>query len=256
MLDFPANPNTGDTYAEWTWDGTKWVLSAGAGGGVVFGTAPPDAPSAGTLWWDLNSYQLFIWTGQEWCITVNPMAVIPEPEQPPPVEDDDRMLLQTLTASDSSFLEAPTIFANNPTYDAFDVEVFNILAPNATAAWLQYQVYAGGILQTTPYFVQSAYNVTALQNAANLTYIAFNFNRAGQQVQPGISGRCRAYVPNAGDRPCVHIFGMSSIGASGVAPDFCHGSGYWNSIAAVQGFRLSWSLGNIPSGKCKIYGVT
>jgi hypothetical protein len=33
MLDFPCGANAGDTYENWTWDGTKWVQSSALGGG-------------------------------------------------------------------------------------------------------------------------------------------------------------------------------------------------------------------------------
>jgi len=42
-LDFPADPNVGDTYKGWTWDGYKWVAMSSAEGSSGVEEAPADS---------------------------------------------------------------------------------------------------------------------------------------------------------------------------------------------------------------------
>lgn len=63
-----------DTGAAWQWDGEKWVVVGGAGGGgasVEVGGTPPTNPKPGNLWWDSIGAQLYLWDGAQWVITVN-----------------------------------------------------------------------------------------------------------------------------------------------------------------------------------------
>lgn len=86
MLDFPSNPNVGDTYERWEWDGSKWICAPDEDGGgigeapmdgqsyvrnngqwvvtqrfVVSAVSPPPAP--GIMWFDGDFHT---WTGTAW----------------------------------------------------------------------------------------------------------------------------------------------------------------------------------------------
>jgi hypothetical protein len=61
---------------------TKQYVDAHAGGGgasISVGAAPPVGPTAGTLWWDTNGGQLYIYfndgTSSQWVITNNSMSI-------------------------------------------------------------------------------------------------------------------------------------------------------------------------------------
>jgi hypothetical protein len=64
MLDFPANPQVGDVYQGWAWDGEKWsFVGGGSGGGskpVWIGDDPPDNPEPGDLWWCSSDGQMYV----------------------------------------------------------------------------------------------------------------------------------------------------------------------------------------------------
>ena len=47
MIDFPANPQVGDVFQSWKWDGEKWAPHGGSGGG---GTPFPEAPTDGNAY--------------------------------------------------------------------------------------------------------------------------------------------------------------------------------------------------------------
>lgn len=54
---------------------TAYVIANG--GGSTVGTAPPTspAPRPGNMWWDSNGAQLYVYTGAQWVIAVNPPTV-------------------------------------------------------------------------------------------------------------------------------------------------------------------------------------
>lgn len=64
-LNFPNSPVNGTTYSAagvlWTYDGTKWEGTTGGGGSasISIGTTPPASPSAGWLWFDTVSGELY-----------------------------------------------------------------------------------------------------------------------------------------------------------------------------------------------------
>jgi hypothetical protein len=81
-LDFPTSPSPGQIFTgasnTWTWNGTGWMPSGGAGAGgasVTIAPTAPGSPSVGNLWWDSTGGQLYIYyddsTSQQWVITVN-----------------------------------------------------------------------------------------------------------------------------------------------------------------------------------------
>lgn len=56
----------------------RWVRDNTAAGsaGVILAATPPATPASGATWWDTESGQLYIWTGLQWVIAVNPPGVI------------------------------------------------------------------------------------------------------------------------------------------------------------------------------------
>lgn len=73
-LDFPPNPEVGDVFLDWMWDGVKWTRIGGIPTQtVVFMSAtPPPYPDEGNLWWDTIGGNLYVWfidsTSSQWVI--------------------------------------------------------------------------------------------------------------------------------------------------------------------------------------------
>ena len=85
-IDFPSNPATGSSFTAagvtWTWDGSKWIMSAIAGGGggsggasITVADTPPNNPIQGSLWFNSANGQLYVWyndgSSSQWVTVVN-----------------------------------------------------------------------------------------------------------------------------------------------------------------------------------------
>ena len=75
---FPPNPSVGDTYLNWTWNGSQWTCSPGGDGGggtpqtgTFIGPNPPISTYAGQLWLNSTTGVLSIYDGTSW-IAVGP----------------------------------------------------------------------------------------------------------------------------------------------------------------------------------------
>src|SRR5215472_11804982 len=73
----------------WPGVGANGRVQINAGGGMAIwrGAAPPADPAAFPLWWDITGAQLYVWSGVEWVVAVNPPGVddtptMPEPQDP------------------------------------------------------------------------------------------------------------------------------------------------------------------------------
>jgi hypothetical protein len=63
MMDFPNSPTVGQTYGSYTWDGAKWVATAGGSGGgatVLASDTPPTGAPANALWWQSSTGLMFL----------------------------------------------------------------------------------------------------------------------------------------------------------------------------------------------------
>jgi hypothetical protein len=85
-INFPSNPVPNQAFTAagvtWTWDGSKWIMSAIAGGGGGSGGAsitvadiPPNNPIQGSLWFNSANGQLYVWyndgSSAQWVTVVN-----------------------------------------------------------------------------------------------------------------------------------------------------------------------------------------
>jgi hypothetical protein len=57
--NFPSSPAVGDSFADYVWDGVKWVKTAQ--GDATISTTPPPDPRQGQLWWNSDTGILYIW---------------------------------------------------------------------------------------------------------------------------------------------------------------------------------------------------
>lgn len=163
------------------------------------------------------------------------------------------LLLNTLTASSSATLSDTTSFT--AVFSAYELIFENIL-PATNGVTLELQVQSGGTFQTTSYvsawwqvansnFTPSTGNVTTFVQLSTANDVA---NTGG-----GISGQVRIYTPSGTTNIKAvggHMFGQ---GAGSARYGFV--SAYWNNSAAVTGFQVLFSSGNIASGVIKVYGI-
>lgn len=88
-LDFPPNPNVGDVFLNWMWDGTKWTRIGGIPTQTVvfMSPTPPPYPELGNLWWDSIGGNLYVWfidsTSSQWVIANLGMQGLQGPMGPP-----------------------------------------------------------------------------------------------------------------------------------------------------------------------------
>jgi hypothetical protein len=89
---FPPNPQPGDTYKSWTWDGTQWTCGGGNGGGtpgtgqpvVIIGPDPPTGVTAGALWFNTDNNTLYVFDGTTWEAVSATVATGTDPPLNPP----------------------------------------------------------------------------------------------------------------------------------------------------------------------------
>ena len=164
-----------------------------------------------------------------------------------------RVLLNTLTASNSATLSDTTSLTS--TYNDYEIVFTNILpASNNVSAALV--VHSGGSFQITNYIsnVTSFSNGSATVNASNpTTDIPLSVVNLLPNTGHGLSGIMR--VSNVAGTSTgklwagtIHFDGVTLTGTA-----LC--SGYWANAAAIDGFQIFMSTGNITSGTVKIYGI-
>jgi hypothetical protein len=105
-LDFPTNPDIGDIYERWVWDGTRWVCIPGSKlPSITVDTVPPDNPDIGQMWWNTNDGRLYIWLGDQWvaaacCGDVGPAG---PPGPPGPTSESVPPTVQTFTSGSGTY---------------------------------------------------------------------------------------------------------------------------------------------------------
>lgn len=162
-----------------------------------------------------------------------------------------RFLLNTLTAAASATLGDTTSLT--ATFKDYEI-VFENLVPGTTASTLELQVHSGGTFQATSYICSSFGtngSATILANTAT-TFIPLShttLNTGGS----GFSGTIRIYGPVNTATTIKQVTGNTvgvntTLLATVVA-------GYWNNTAAIDGFQVLYSAGNIASGTIKVYGL-
>lgn len=161
-----------------------------------------------------------------------------------------RKLLATYTPSAVANIDQPTFFTSNAGYNEYEFVFERVLPAQAGGVALQLQVYIGGSLVTSGY---SSYAIgTGAAGFAPTTYIPIARNGGVLNTGGGVSGKLTAYNPAGGLTQWVGLAGVPN--SSTVQDVGMMGGAAWNG-GANQGFRISFSGGNIASGIIRIYGV-
>lgn len=163
-----------------------------------------------------------------------------------------RFLLNTLTASASATLgDTTSLTAAFRDYEL----VFDNLVPGTTTVTLELQVHSGGIFQSTTY-LSSTFGTngtaTILANAAT-TFVPLTHTTV-TTGNNGVSGTVKIYGPVTGTSLAKSIAGNTTGSNGAVLATMV--AGFWNNAAAIDGFQILFSSGNIASGTVKIYGLT
>ena len=163
-----------------------------------------------------------------------------------------RFLLNTLTAAASATLGDTTSLT--ATFRDYEI-VFDNLVPGTTTVTLELQMHSGGTFQATSY-LSSTFGTngtaTILANAAT-TFIPLTHTTV-TTGNGGLSGTIKIYGPVTGATAAKNVTGNTISSNAAVLATVV--AGYWNNTAAIDGFQILFSAGNIASGTVKIYGLT
>lgn len=164
-----------------------------------------------------------------------------------------RVLLTTLTASASASLDY-TSFSSD--YDDYEL-VFDGLVPATNSVSAQLEVHSGGAFQTSSY-LSTVWVYTSSGGAAQTATAYMNCSVSGAVLNSGagLSGTFRVHGPVSGTSKNKVWNGMFAHLNASSAQVGGQLSAQWNNTAALTGFRLRFSSGNITSGTIKVYGLS
>jgi hypothetical protein len=162
-----------------------------------------------------------------------------------------RVLLNTLTASNSATVSDTTSITS--AFNEYEI-VFESVIPVTANADCEIQVHSGGGFQSTGYFsTMVVFGNTTIAGENQTTRMQCSQTGNLLNAAPGISGRFTIYAPSGVSVP-KHWTGAISYrnGSIEVGGSV---AGYWNNNAAIDGFQVLFSSGNIASGVIKVYGM-
>ena len=267
--------STGDAYI---WDGEAWINIGALSGvpgppgpqGVIGPTGPPGSTGA---------------TGTAGPTGPPGTQGVPGPEGPrgfigptgdrgetgppgppgPPGESGSgaRVLLRTLTANGSAFLEDFTSFED---FDDYEI-VYSNVRPATDNVALRCQYFTSGVRRTAAYSFGVTWwsgsgdsDIRGTQGfGGSLDYVSLctglsNINGVG------VSGTFRIYNCRSTteykfhENRCAHN-SASAISTRDSGIPTMSGGVYWGDTQRVTGLRFYMSTGNIASGRIKIYGL-
>jgi len=168
-----------------------------------------------------------------------------------------RVLLDTQTASTSSSLDFTT--GIDGTYDVYELELVNILLDTtAQPLKLLFSDDGGSTFETSAYYwaAKAADSAgsdddTAANNDDELRIAAAGTSNASEG---GVCSLVRIFNPAATDR-YTKVTALSSFSDNGGNSVAWSMGGDWKSVAAVNGFRLISTSGNLTSGAINLYGI-
>jgi len=161
------------------------------------------------------------------------------------------VLLNTLTAASSATLADTTSMTS--AYSSYEIILINVVPATATVQ-LMLQVHSGGTFPTTAYICNSAlFSGNTVTSATPTTFIPLSHTSVVNST-PGISGKILVSSVNTSGLHMWNYAGTQTQTGIAVFPFIS--TGFWNSAAAIDGFQILFSSGNITSGTVKIYGLT
>lgn len=165
------------------------------------------------------------------------------------------VFLATLTASNSATIDDQTACSGanciTSTYSDYDLVFENILpATNNTSCEIRVHSASGGAgFKTTGYLGEV---VSGISGGTTTTFIPCSQATNVPNTGSGVSGTIRIHNPGSAAQPSiwngqfVNVTTTAQVNACG---------GIWNTAAAIDGFQVLFSAGNITSGTVRIYGI-
>jgi len=154
-------------------------------------------------------------------------------------------LMNVLVADNSASLIDLKSFI--PEFNTYEIIFYNLL-PATNAVSMEVQVHSGGAFQATSYITLH----TGTAAGTPTTYIPLSNVTSQINSGTGTSGRLIVSSPTSIG---THMFiGQSTYQTAGPANANIQVSGYWNSAAAIDGFQILASSGNLVSGFVRVYG--
>jgi hypothetical protein len=161
-------------------------------------------------------------------------------------------LLATLTASASATLSDTTHITAS--YNHYLIRFVNLL-PATNSVNAELQVHSGGSFQATTYLNTTfgTSGSTTVGEQSSTTFLPLNHGNTVNNTGQGITGWVVFSNPSltAVAKPFNGQSGYPTASAWGTAVI----SGIWNGTAAVDGFQVLMSSGNITSGYIELYGA-
>lgn len=165
------------------------------------------------------------------------------------------VLLNTLTASNSAALSDTTSITS--AYNEYELIFENVLpATNSTSISLY--VHSGGTFQVSSYVsagqaVQQSGTSGGMSTLTTSILLSDNNAVSNVAANGGVSGRIMVFNPVGTASPKAWVGQFNSGNGTGTLRVTVI-SGHWNNTAAVDGFQVSSSSGNLTSGTIKVYG--
>jgi hypothetical protein len=162
------------------------------------------------------------------------------------------VLLNTLVASSSASLSDTTSFATG--YRYYDITIEN-LVPVTNAVNIQFQPRIGGTFQATASVIGTYADSGGAGGYGAVNSFLLNGSNIQNTAGGGVSGDLKIRNPAGTTNDKAIGFNMNYSRGFGGNPEVSIGTlGYQASQAAMTGFQINFSSGNISTGLVKVYG--
>ena len=171
----------------------------------------------------------------------------------PSYQSGEWTLIGTLIASNSASLNDATACSGanclTATYSEYEI-VFEDIVAATGATSCQLQVHSGGSYQAASYVATASFAGSSSGQNQVTTNIPCGVVSSQSTTMPSHS----VLLINNPSSATIHSWTGYATTPSGTVAWVGTLGGVWNSAAAVDGFQITMSSGNITSGKVKIYG--
>lgn len=173
-LDFPNNPTIGQIYnapngVAYQWDGVKWNVISGTGGGsttiISIGPIPPDNPLPGWLWWRSDpDGNLYVWyddgSSAQWVPAMSSVGRVA------PAANLYYLVAGAVTGGPTSAMSLGLYVAALPFLLPVGLGGSQAVAKTAPTAAADFPIQVNGVTQGTMHFAVGATVATFVWTAA------------------------------------------------------------------------------------------
>jgi len=274
-LDFPASPTLNQIYTangkSWIWDGTAWnpygggistLPIANGGTGQTTAVAAFDALAPTTTKGDLivhngtDNIRVAVGATNGHVLTVDSATASGVKWAAGGGGSSGAMvLLASATASSSADVTFDNVFTAD--YDVYQIVICDI-APATDNVQPRWTLRASGADMTDTYRWGSystnaaAAGSLALGNQNSTVGWSYNTNNLGNAANESINGVMHVWPRSASWKRFTFLVNAETTATAG---SWITGGGRMESTTAADGIKLTFSTGNVASGKIYIYGL-